>query len=169
MKAVVVYESLYGNTGAVAEAVAEGLGERAEVTLLPVAEADAAALAEADIVVVGGPTHVHGMASKRSREGAVADAEKHGLAPPDVSGPGLAEWFAAVADGGGRPAASFDTRIGKPKFLTGSAAKGIAHRLEQHGYRVVGSESFTVAGTAGPLQAGEAERASAWARGLIAG
>ena len=75
----------------------------------------------------------------------------------------------AVADGGGRPAASFDTRIGKPKFLTGSAAKGIAHRLEQHGYRVVGSESFTVAGTAGPLQAGEAERACAWARGLVAG
>ena len=65
MKAVVVYESLYGNTHAVAEAVAEGLRERAEVDVSPVEDSSSGVVEDADLLVVGGPTHVHGMSSRQ--------------------------------------------------------------------------------------------------------
>ena len=59
--------------------------------------------------------------------------------------------------------AAFDTRIDKPKIVTGSAAKGIARRLRRHGYQqVIDPESFLVAGTDGPLLIGEPERARQW-------
>ena len=53
MKAVVVYESLWGNTAAIAHAIAEGLGPNA--TALATDEATAAVLADADLVVAGAP------------------------------------------------------------------------------------------------------------------
>ncbi|HEY5119653.1 MAG TPA: hypothetical protein VII90_09365, partial [Anaerolineales bacterium] len=53
MKAIVVYESLWGNTAAVARAIAEGLGSGAKA--LSTAEASAAALAGADLIVAGAP------------------------------------------------------------------------------------------------------------------
>ncbi len=168
MKAVVVYESLYGNTHSVAEAVAAGLREGAEVELVPVMDADDRLLEEADLLVVGGPTHVHGMSSGMSRRGAAQDAPKRGLPGPDVEGPALRDWFGGIQTAKGRRAAAFDTRIGKSKLLTGSAARGIARRLERHGYDVVGEESFVVEDTAGPLREGELDRARDWGRRLAA-
>ncbi len=61
-------------------------------------------------------------------------------------------------------AAAFDTRLGKPKLVTGSAAKGIAKRLRRHGYQVVGEESFIVDEGPGPLHEGEVDRAREWGR-----
>lgn len=169
MKILVVYESLWGNTRAIAEAIAEGVRDRAEAAVVPVARVDRAALESVDLVVVGGPTHVHGMTSRMSRRGAVDDARKKGLPEPTVDGTGLREWFDALDPGMGRHAAAFDTRIGKPKILTGSAAQGIAHRLRRHGYTLVGEESFIVDDTAGPLRDGERARARDWGRGLVTG
>jgi flavodoxin len=62
MRVVVVYESMYGNTHLVADAVAEGLRsvDRVDAEVVGVAHASAAVLAGAEVVVVGGPTHVHG-------------------------------------------------------------------------------------------------------------
>jgi flavodoxin len=168
MKAVVVYESLYGNTHAIAEAVAEGLRQEAEVEVTAVAASSVDLVGEADLLVVGGPTHVHGMSSKLSRKGAVDDAEKKGRPAPDVDGPPLKEWLETIGKAGGRRAAAFDTRVDKPKIITGSAARGIAHRLRGHGFDVVGEASFLVRDIAGPLDEGELERAKEWGRTLVA-
>ena len=76
--------------------------------------------------------------------------------------PNPAPWLEGIDSGTGRSAAAFDTRIGKPKILTGSAAHKIAQRLRRHGYEVVGEESFIVEDTAGPLREGERDRAVEW-------
>ena len=52
-------------------------------------------------------------------------------------------------------------------LLVGSAARGIARRLRDHGYRLpIEPQSFFVKGTPGPLEEGELERASEWGRTL---
>lgn len=163
---VIVYESLYGNTGRVAEAVAEGLAAAGTVTVTQAAEAGDELVRDADLLVVGGPTHVHGMSSNLSRKGAIDDARKKGLQEPTIPGVGLRDWLDRIAPGEARRAAAFDTRLGKPRLLTGSAAHGIARRLRGQGYDVVGEESFVVEDTAGPLRAGELDRARKWAHAL---
>ncbi|MCC6224136.1 MAG: flavodoxin domain-containing protein [Thermoleophilia bacterium] len=170
MKALVVYESAYGNTRAAAEAVAAGLAESAEVVLRAVGDAGPEQLAGADLLVVGGPTHVHGLVSHRSLQAAQEDALKHPEElhfEGDLDGPPLREWLDARGAAEGVRAAAFDTRIGKPRLVTGSAAKRIARRLELHGYQLVAPpESFVVDGSAGPLHEGELERAREWGRVL---
>jgi flavodoxin len=167
VKALVVYESLYGNTHEIAEAVAEGLRETAEVAVQPVAETSPAALAGVDLLVVGGPTHVHGMSSDMSRRAAAESAKKKSDEPePDVEGPALRKWFDELGKTDHGRGAAFDTRLGKPKVITGSAAKGIARRLRRHGYDIVGDESFVVDDAAGPLHEGERERAKEWGKTL---
>jgi len=170
MKAVVVYESLYGNTAAIAAAVADGLREEAEVALLRVDEADSRALRGAELLVVGGPTHVHGLSSRRSYQGAADDARRHGPGHPQprLNGPPLRDWLTRLLPAERCVAAAFDTRIDKPRLLTGSAARGIARRLRALGYAPVATESFTVEGTAGPLLPEELERARAWGARLPA-
>lgn len=162
MNAIVVYESVFGNTRAVAEAVAEGLGG---VPLLPVH--DAVSYTEPlDLLVVGGPTHAHGLATTRSRSAAAHTVEEHDPHHVELDAaeePGLRSWLADIAPGAGRHAAAFDTRLDKPKLLTGTAAHGIARRLRRHGFDVIATESFLVEGSEGPLEAGELERARAWA------
>lgn len=147
MRAVVIYESMYGNTHLIADAIGAGLGEAGEVSVIPVAEATAEFLAGADLVVVGGPTHVHGMSRENTRAAAVEDAAKPDSdleLDPDAEGPGLRDWFGAIGSLGAK-AAAFDTRIDGPALITGRASKGIAKRLRQHGCTlVVEPESFLV-------------------------
>jgi hypothetical protein len=161
MNAVVVYESIYGNTRAIAEAVAEGLGG-ADVASVASAPADPG---EVDLLVVGGPTHMHGLATNRSRqmaaEGAHEDKGTH-VEPDAADGPGLRGWLADLPDRRGARAASFDTRLDRSAWMTGMASRGIAKRLGRHGYDVVATESFLVEDGEGPLEDGELERARAW-------
>lgn len=162
MNALVVYESVYGNTRAVAEAIADGLGS---AEAIPVHEA-AGRGQQVELLVVGGPTHVHGMSTPRSRDAAVQAAGKdgadHHLEPGATTEPGLRAWIDELAERDGGPAAAFDTRADKPAWLTGSAAHGIAKRLRRHGYSVVDTESFRVDSSEGPVKAGELDRARAW-------
>jgi hypothetical protein len=161
MKALVVYESMYGNTAAVAGAIAGALRERGlDAEAAPVTAVDAAGTAEFDLLVVGGPTHVHGMSSASSRKSAVDDATND-YADPTLD-PGLRTWMKELPPGAERQAAAFDTRIDKPAWLTGSAARGIARRLDRRGFRLAAEpQSFLVTGE-NELVEGELEHAAAW-------
>lgn len=74
MRAVITFESIYGNTRVVAEAVAEGLRPLGDVAVVSHHEADPAVLAGADLVVVGAPTHMHGLPTSLSRKMAVPES-----------------------------------------------------------------------------------------------
>ena len=96
MKALIVYESMYGNTRAVAEAVAAGLRPWAKTEVYSVAEVTPAAVAEADLLVVGAPTHVHGLSRPSTRKAAAesAEAPDSGLTlEPDARETGVREWL----------------------------------------------------------------------------
>ena len=122
MSATVVYESVYGNTRAIAQAIAEGLGD-AEV--VPVFEAAERAL-ETDLLVVGGPTHMHGLSTTQSRQMAVEAVHEDGghVEPGAARTPGLRAWLRDLAIEDGTMAAAFDTRADKSPWLTGAASTG---------------------------------------------
>ncbi|BFU44939.1 flavodoxin family protein [Krasilnikovia sp. MM14-A1004] len=168
MHAVVVYESMYGNTHVVADAIGAGLSEAYQVDVVGVDRADAGLLEDADLLVVGGPTHVHGMSRASTRKAAVEQAREPGselTLDPDAEGPGLREWFDALPSLRAR-AAAFDTRVNLPPVVTGRAAKGIGRRLRRHGLRVVAQpESFLVT-KQGALEPDEVTRARQWGREL---
>jgi hypothetical protein len=170
MKTIVIYESMYGNTHLVAEAIASGLSPIGEVQVLPVGDATPSLLQSADFVVVGGPTHVHGVSRPSTRKAAVTAAERpeSGLdLDPDAAGPGLREWFATLAGIQGR-AAAFDTRAHAPAMVTGRASKGIARMLRHHGYTLVAEpESFLVTKD-NRLEPDEQARARTWGSQLAA-
>lgn len=163
MRALVVYESMYGNTEQVAEAVASGLREQITVETVEVGSAPAAPEG-VDLLVVGGPTHQFGMSRPDSRASAAKDAE----GPLVSAGIGIREWIASLPKTGGTAAATFATNIRKP-WLPGSAGKGAAKRLRTLGYRlVVPPEIFRVEGGKGPVTDGELERATEWGRAIAA-
>lgn len=165
MNAVVVYESLYGNTAAVAEAIAAGLRASYDVAVLAMPEATPGALTGADLVVVGAPTHAHGLPSAETRRSAARrdGGTTWGVAESDITAAGVRELLDGLSSSMQAPAAAFDTRIGWPQFLSGAASKVIAKRLRGAGYRVVlPPESFVVRATKGPMRDGELERATAW-------
>ena len=165
MRALVVYESMYGNTAGVAEAIAASLAASGlEAEAIPVSKVDPLAAAEVDLLVVGGPTHIHGLSSSRSRQTAVDDV-KNTFAEPTLE-PGLRTWLEELAPGGGKPAAAFDTRIDKPLFLTGSAAKGIGRRLKGRGFRLVADPECFLVSTQNRLLDRELEHAASWGREL---
>ena len=147
MRAVVIYESMYGNTHLIADAIGEGLGDAWDVAVIPVGVADLPRLEAADLLVVGGPTHMHGMSRASTRESAVTAAPNPGQelgVDPDAAGDGLREWFDGLA-GLGCAAAAFDTRFDAPAAFTGRASRGVARRLRSHGMSLVADpESFLV-------------------------
>jgi hypothetical protein len=171
MRAVVVYESLYGNTHEIADHVADGLRPVFETTVVHVDDATLELIQTADLLVVGGPTHVHGMTSRMSRSSAVEDAAKKPDLPPlddHAPGSGLREWFDGLPEGHATPAAAFDTRFHGPELLTGAASHGIAKRLRKHGFRLLAEPESFLVDSKTQLEEGEAERATAWAAGLAA-
>ncbi len=165
MHALVVYESMFGNTKLIAEAIAEGLSQRANVDLAEVSAAPEGLVEDIDLLVVGGPTHAFGLSRATTR----ADAATRSDRPLVSSTIGVREWIERI-DPQGRTAlvATFDTRIARPR-LPGSAAKAAQRSLRRRGFRIATrGASFYVDGTTGPLRAGELERARAWAANLAA-
>src|SRR6476661_58109 len=71
MRALIVYETMYGSTRTIAEHIALGLADRFEATLVPVADATTDLAAAADLVVCGAPTHAHGLPRPGTRRVAV--------------------------------------------------------------------------------------------------
>jgi len=145
MQALVIYDSRFGNTRQIAEAIGKPLGERYTVSVQSIADAPVLPT-DLDLLVIGGPTHAHG-----------------------VSQP-LKQYFKQLPDEAmrGLPVATFDTRFRKPKLLVGAASEGIAKHVRKRGAQIVTRpESFFVAGGEGPLEPGELERAGTWAYQLV--
>jgi hypothetical protein len=168
MRSVVVYESMYGNTHRVAEAIGEGLAEFGDAIVVTVHEAGPEVMDGVDLVVVGGPTHGHGMSREVTRQAAaeaVSAADSDLELDPDAEGEGVREWLDGLGKHTAR-AAAFDTRVDMSPVLTGRASKGIAKRLRQHGFELVAEpESFLVSKQT-HLEPGEQERARSWGRRL---
>lgn len=168
MRALVVYESMYGNTHRIADAIGEGLAEVYQVDVVPVEHAGPRLVEAADLVVVGGPTHAHSLSRAGTRASALTEARKAGsnlTLDPAAEGPGLRDWLDTLPATHAR-AAAFDTRIDAPAIVTGRAGKGIARRLRQHGLRLVAQpESFLVT-KQNSLEPQEPARAREWGREL---
>jgi flavodoxin len=165
MKALVVYESMFGNTEQIARAVADGLGESVDVQLVEVSHAPGEPAPDLALIVAGGPTHAFSM----SRENTRADAINRGADEGEREF-GLREWMAALPSGHlAAKIATFDTKIESMRYVPGSAAKAAAKTAHRHGYQSAAkAESFYVRDVDGPLVEGEIDRARAWARQLAA-
>jgi hypothetical protein len=164
MRAVVVYESMFGNTRRIAESIGAGLRSFGSVAVVPASRATPELLADVDLLVVGGPTHAWNLSRPSTRQSAAATARKPGsglTVEPEAAGSGLREWFASLGQLPCR-AVAFDTRVKMPATLSGRASKGIGRRLRQHGCPRAGkAESFFVS-KANQLLPGEEERARSW-------
>lgn len=170
MRALVVYESMYGNTHVVASNIADGLRGTYEVTLVPVAAATADLIAEANLLVVGAPTHMHGLSTASSRQlarKATAKPESGLTLDPDAGGPALRDWLSGLA-GGHVLAAAFDTRLAGVPALTGRASRGISRLLRRHGYRLAAPPESFVVTKLNTLLGGESSRARRWGEALAA-
>jgi hypothetical protein len=164
MKAVVVYESLWGNTAAIARAIAEGIGQGARA--MSTAEASMAAIADADLIVAGAPVHSLSLPTDKTREWARIGSLGPAGAVPDLSHPKMRTWLSQLPAGRGSSAA-FDTRV-QGWYGRGGASK-IAEGLRQAGYRLIAKPcGFYVTGhpwrptTNGVLREGETDRACQW-------
>lgn len=164
MKIVIVYESMFGNTRQIAEAIAEGTKSLALASVVNVNDITPVVLANADAVIVGAPTHAHSLSRPQTRVAATeeaADPARELALEPQAPGTGIREWLAA------RPAvpeyfAAFDTRIDVARVLSGAASTKIDHKLHAMGaQRLVDAESFLV-GKDNRLDAHERERAAVW-------
>ena len=160
VKALVVYESMWGNTEQIARAVAAGLGESHQVEVLDVAEAPTNPGPDVQLIVAGGPTHAFSMSKPASRADAHTRGAQHGSA-----GVGLREWLDQLPAGDHHQViATFDTKVSKVRYLPG-AARSAGKAAAEHGYRrAAHAESFLVQDMEGPLVEGELERATQWGR-----
>jgi len=144
MRALVVYDSTYGNT----EKIAQTIGEAIAAQVLRVGGVSPSDLTGFDLLIVGSPTH-----------GGRPTPEIQGLLK--ALGPALK----------GVNVAAFDTRHpSKWTLLFGYAAPRIARSLRNNGAALLAPpEGFFVLGTQGPLKEGELERAAGWAKGIVEG
>ena len=149
MKTLVIYDSVFGNTGKIAQAIAAAL----DTSAIHVSQADVGQLRDLDLLVVGSPTR--------------------GFRPTD----GISKMLNELPKNHltGVRLAAFDTRIlletidsKALRFLVdkgGYAAITIAKTLEKKGGQPAASpEGFFVTGEQGPLKDGELERAADWAK-----
>jgi flavodoxin len=144
VKSLVIYVSHKGNTQRVAEVIGEVMSSHGVVDVLPVEEAPPIMEEDVDLLVVGGPTEGHGVT-------------------PDMSA-FLQRLDAASVRG--RAVAAFDTRVNWPRILSGSAADGIAKRLEAAGAMVIRPQGSFIVSTEPELLPGELERAREWAESV---
>lgn len=142
MNMLILFDSQYGNTERIAQAMADSLHSFGQVRVERVDKAQPGDLGDLDLLVLGCPTQGwRETAAMRAFLASLSSAVMRGLV-----------------------VACFDTRFHKPRWLTGSAAWGMAKRLRKMGCLLLGPpESFFVKGGEGPLEDGELERAEIWA------
>jgi flavodoxin len=148
MNALVLYDSKFGNTERIAETIALAFQESVSTRLAAIEDVPdlVPALVGVDILVIGGPTHVHGISA------------------------GLRHMIEALGDESlkDKRTAVFDTRLHGMKVVTGSASARLGRLMRHRGaWLVVPPASFIVEGREGPLQPGEVEHANAWAAEVL--
>ena len=167
-RALVVFESLFGDARAIAHAIADGLSPTIPTDVVAAADAPAEVPGDVRLLVVGGPNHALSMPRPSTREGAM---KQYGAEVADPSR-GLHEWLDAVqVVGQDTRAAAFDTRSDHPKLLVkmDHASRTEEKLLRRHGLRIVApGEHFYVADAKGPLVEGEEDRAREWGAALAA-
>lgn len=146
MKALIIYDSEYGNTQQIAQALAEALKLYGEVQLMAAAEAGTPSLQGIDLLLIGGPTQIHGLSpTMRTLLDKLPSQALRGL-----------------------PVVTFDTRFRMAAVLSGSAAQTIAHKLaREKATLLLPAKSFFVTGREGPLEEGELENAARWVTTII--
>lgn len=160
MRALVVFESMFGNTAAIAHAVAEGLGTHMDVDVVEVGDAPDVVGADVALLVVGGPTHAFGLSREPTRQDAARQA---GSTTVLSRRRGIREWLETVRVPGSVRVATFDTKVAKPR-MPGSASRAAARRLRWGGCSLAARpQNFFVTGSQGPLVDGEPDRARRWA------
>lgn len=170
MNAVVVFESMYGNTRAVAQAIAAGLRAHLVTDVHLVSDSPAIDLSGVELLVVGGPTHAWGLSRTSTRRSAADAARKPdaGLTlEPGAEGTGLREWLDGLkADSTMPRSVCFDTRMHAPLGLSGSAGRAAARRLGRLGVKVDRPVRAFYVSRDNRLLDGELARAEAWGREL---
>lgn len=146
VKALIVYDSLHGNTEKIARAIAASLAPSGDVKVLRAGEANISALESIDFLIVGSPT-------QGGRPTLAIQDFLNRISEPAVRGISVA---------------AFDTRISTRWVgIFGYAAGKIAGSLKtKSGTLILPPEGFFVKGTEGPLKEGELERAASWAKGI---
>ena len=142
MNTCVVYDSQFGNTERIAQAIADPLRAFGPVRMVRVDPDHPLDCQEADLLILGSPTQ--GFRATPAMQSFVGEVP-----------------FVLLRD---LMVACFDTRVHGP---WGSAARHLARRLRTLGVEpLVPPMSFFVRGTEGPLTEGEIERATQWALGI---
>lgn len=185
MRALIIYESVSGNTHTVAEAIAEGLRTSGEATLVPAADAEGSYLTnvDVDLLIIGGPTHVHGLPALYTRKPAVRTAAPPAGRPHAEPGASEESDLRSVLEtlpAGSHvepqgiavkhqvAAAAFDTRRSGAALFTGRASRAIAKRLRQRGYASAARPASFLVDGEGRLLDGEIDRAVQWGKSLAA-
>ena len=129
MKALIVYESMFGNTRCVAEAIAAGMSDTLAVEVVEAATAPGILPSDVDLLVVGGPTHAFGLSRPATRRSA---SQWRGSSVTSIE-TGVREWLDRLAPVD-RPVdvATFDTRVHWPP-VPGSAARAAMRVLRAEG------------------------------------
>jgi len=168
MKSVVLYESMFGHTRRIADQIASALESFGEASARSIETAGDDAL-DADLIVLGAPTHAHSLPSPRSRAEAAdwaADPDRHFTLEHRPQDPGLREWLDAL---GRAPKAwaAFATRVDMPRILAGSGAAAIERRMRRFDVPpLLEGECFLVSMDDGELLVDEPDRARAWGGAL---
>src|SRR5437773_2500503 len=93
MKVLIVYESMFGNTKSIGEAVAEGFGGAGDVSCGSVDDLSPEEVRGASMVIVGGPTHAHGMAGRTAHESVAKMDPHHKYGPVSPGRESLRGWL----------------------------------------------------------------------------
>jgi len=158
MKALIVYDSFFGNTEQVARTMGQALEPKMDVDVLPITEVKPEQLTDLQLLIVGSPTRAFSPSPDTKQF--LKNVPKQALSGVKVT--------------------AFDTRISVEDTgsailsffvkIFGYAAKPIADRLQKKGGELAKPpEGFYVADTEGPMKEGELERAAQWAAELANG
>ena len=162
MRALVIYESMFGDNQQVARAIASGLDEGGvPAESIEVGVAAQSVEPDIDLLVVGSPNHATAMPRASTRRGAADQSD----APLVSQGIGVREWLGGATLPTGIRTAAYDTRGIRPKAIVmmDHASSSIEKELAKlGGSRLAAAEHFRVMDMKGPLAPGELERAHAW-------